>query len=73
MSSPDTVNTDPVLIDRSLCKACGICIAFCPKKVLEADESGIAVVAHPEECIKCRMCELRCPDFAVMVRSEGDE
>ncbi len=70
MSSKELSAETPVRIDRSLCKACGICIAFCPKQVLEADEGGIAVVAHPEECIRCRMCELRCPDFAVTVRGD---
>jgi NAD-dependent dihydropyrimidine dehydrogenase PreA subunit len=26
------------------------------------------VVAHPEKCIACRMCELRCPDMAIFVQ-----
>ncbi|MFO7941875.1 MAG: 4Fe-4S binding protein [Bacillota bacterium] len=73
MASSDVETRDPVVIERELCKACGICIAFCPTSVLEADENGIAVVARPDDCILCQMCEFRCPDFAITVRSEEDE
>ena len=60
---------DPVVVvNKRFCKSCGICMHFCPKKVLEADTLGKCVVAHPEKCIKCRQCELRCPDFAIKVR-----
>ncbi len=73
MSSSEVRAEDPVVVDRHLCKACGICIAFCPKSVLGADGDGIAIVERPDECIRCRMCEFRCPDFAIVVRSEEDE
>lgn len=48
------------------CKGCGICVAFCPKNVLEM-EGGKVKVARPEDCIDCKLCELRCPDFAITV------
>lgn len=48
------------------CKGCEICVAFCPKNVLEM-EGGKVRVARPEDCIKCMLCELRCPDFAITV------
>jgi 2-oxoglutarate ferredoxin oxidoreductase subunit delta len=54
-----------VKINREWCKGCGICVAFCPKKVLEMDDDGKAVWAHPENCISCGLCELRCPDIAI--------
>ena len=38
------------------CKGCGICVNFCPKKVLEVTEVG-----------KCGQCEMRCPDYAIFV------
>ncbi len=57
----------PVLVRREWCKGCGICIAMCPKKVLEAEPDGKALVARPEDCIKCEMCEIMCPDFAIRV------
>ena len=49
------------------CKGCGICVAFCPAKVLELDAAGKARVAKPEECINCGFCERHCPDFAISV------
>lgn len=48
------------------CKGCEICVAFCPKNVLEM-EMGKVKVARPEDCNKCMLCELRCPDFAISV------
>jgi 2-oxoglutarate ferredoxin oxidoreductase subunit delta len=54
-------------IDREWCKGCGICVAFCPEKVLELDEDEKAVVVFPEKCTACRLCELRCPDMAIEI------
>lgn len=54
-----------VKINREWCKGCGICVAFCPKEVLEMDDDGKALWAHPENCINCGLCELRCPDIAI--------
>ena len=54
-------------IERSWCKGCGICVAFCPKQVLELDTEGKVSVARPQDCICCQMCELRCPDLAIEV------
>ena len=50
------------------CKACGICIAFCPKKVFERDESGKPVIKRPDDCNGCRFCELHCPDLAITIK-----
>ena len=63
-------NKFKVTIDQRLCKACGICIEFCPKKVLELDKNGKAIVKKEEECIGCKNCEIRCPDFAITVEGE---
>ena len=60
-------------IDREWCKGCGICVAFCPKTVLELDKKEKSVAARIEDCIACRMCELRCPDLAVEVEIEDTE
>ena len=57
-------------INRDWCKCCGICVAFCPKKVLELDSMEKATAARPEDCICCGLCELRCPDLAIEVRTE---
>ncbi|KLU63056.1 NAD(P)H-quinone oxidoreductase subunit I, chloroplastic [Peptococcaceae bacterium CEB3] len=67
-----TENTQ-VIVNHDWCKKCGVCIAFCPKKVLESDELGRVVVARPEECIACRICERLCPDFAINIEVSKDE
>lgn len=60
-------------IDRDWCKGCGICVAFCPKQVLELDDKDKAVAVRIEECIACKMCEWRCPDLAVEVIAEDQD
>ncbi|MGA2331712.1 MAG: 4Fe-4S dicluster domain-containing protein [Syntrophales bacterium] len=54
-----------LLINSQWCKGCGVCVAFCPKRVLALDFMGKAVVARGEDCICCRLCEFRCPDLAI--------
>ena len=53
------------------CKACGICIAFCPKTVIGKDDAGAPEFLHPEDCIGCRFCELHCPDFAITIAEQS--
>ena len=57
-------------INRDWCKGCGICVAFCPTKVLELDEQEKAAGVRLSDCIACRLCELRCPDLAIEVEVE---
>ena len=54
-------------INYKWCKKCGICAAFCPKNVFDRDEDGKPSAARPEDCIGCRLCEMRCPEFALTV------
>lgn len=49
------------------CKQCGICSYFCPQKVLTQTMGHCPVAEHPDACIGCRLCEMRCPDFAIEV------
>jgi 2-oxoglutarate ferredoxin oxidoreductase subunit delta len=49
------------------CKSCGICIAFCPKKIITTDRNGKPVIEDPDQCTGCRFCELHCPDFAISI------
>jgi 2-oxoglutarate ferredoxin oxidoreductase subunit delta len=58
-----------IVINRDFCKGCGICVSFCPKKVLELDEHEKAVARRPENCSACRVCELRCPDLAIEMKA----
>lgn len=56
-----------ITIKHARCKGCGICIAFCPKKVLALDELSKVQIVNAEACIACGQCELRCPDYAIFV------
>ena len=61
-----------IIHNHELCKACGLCIEYCPVKGIEADILGKAQFTHPERCIGCRKCVYYCPDFANWVE-ELDE
>lgn len=52
------------------CKGCGICVEFCPKKVLIVNKYEKVEVANADACIQCRQCEMRCPDFAIFVKKQ---
>ena len=59
------------IINSEWCKGCGICVHFCPKKVLQIDTKGKAFAAQPEDCICCRLCEFMCPDLAIEIMTES--
>jgi 2-oxoglutarate ferredoxin oxidoreductase subunit delta len=42
-------------------------VAYCPRNVLALDEDGKVTAPRLEDCIYCKLCELRCPDFAIEV------
>jgi len=58
-------------INTSWCKGCGICVAFCPKKILKLN-NGKVQIADPENCLTCGLCENLCPDFAIYLVQEGE-
>jgi 2-oxoglutarate ferredoxin oxidoreductase subunit delta len=55
------------------CKACGICVAFCQPQTLRAGPGGVPLVVDLEACTLCMLCELRCPDFAIVVEEQRQE
>ena len=57
-------------LETKYCKGCGICVEFCPKKVLQLDEMGKIFIAAEENCISCGQCGLRCPDYAIWLVNE---
>lgn len=66
-----------VIIDSEKCKACQLCIEFCPKKCLgigdELNSRGFhpAAVLVPANCTGCRICALMCPDVCIEVYRDG--
>lgn len=56
-----------ITINRKWCKGCGICVDFCPKVVYERDEVGKPRIINIDKCTGCRLCEYRCPDFAIRI------
>jgi len=65
-----------VIIDENRCKGCWYCIEYCPTKVLEVSEKLNEKGYHPPKlveeppnkvCIACHLCEIFCPDFAIVV------
>ena len=62
-----------VNIDERYCKGCFLCIHYCPKKIIgkSAKINGkgytLPYVVNPEECSKCKTCELVCPDLVITV------
>ena len=58
-------------IDPERCKACGLCMHFCPNRCLEHSPEFNTAGYHParqvnpERCTGCRQCVLMCPDVAI--------
>lgn len=66
-----------VTIESEVCKGCGLCVASCPKDVLELDKDSLnakgynpATVRDIDACIACAMCAIICPDSAIKVEKE---
>lgn len=49
-------------------KSCEICVRACPEYCLAMDDVDRLEVVRAETCTGCRLCELLCPDFAIVVR-----
>jgi len=63
-------------VNEDWCKGCNICIERCPVEALEpSDKLNKRGVRPPKlkqvnECNDCRLCELLCPDMAIIVVPE---
>lgn len=62
-----------ITVNMSRCKRCGICIEFCPVKLFDKGFDGAPIPTRIERCTGCKLCELRCPDFAIKVEGNRDE
>lgn len=65
-----------IIIDEQYCKGCGLCMHYCPKQILKKSERRNAkgyvppMAAAPEQCSKCRTCELICPELAITLEGK---
>lgn len=62
-----------VTVFPNWCKGCDLCVELCPVNMLQLGPGGRVVVAHPDRCTACRVCELHCPDFAIVVTDIGPQ
>ena len=56
-----------ISVNTKLCKSCGICADFCPKNVYDFTIGYPPVANREASCIGCKICEMKCPDFAIEV------
>lgn len=62
-----------VIFFYNWCKACGLCSALCPKKIIKPDPLGSPYIDDMDTCIGCRFCEIHCPDFAITIKDRHPE
>lgn len=58
-----------VIFFHDWCKSCGLCSAFCTKKIILTNETGQPYIEKMDSCIGCRFCEIHCPDFAITIKN----
>jgi len=66
-----------VRVHAEECKACELCVHFCPKYVLGLDMHSINAMGYhpvtdllPDNCTGCGICALMCPDLVIVVERE---
>jgi 2-oxoglutarate ferredoxin oxidoreductase subunit delta len=65
-----------IVIDETRCKACYLCVEFCPRKVIDIGEHLSVRGVHPavakqlDKCTGCQTCAVMCPDVAIEVYKE---
>lgn len=68
------MKTVTIDIDRARCKACELCISFCPEGVLALSSGEFnalgyqpAIVVKPDACTGCAHCARMCPEAAITI------
>lgn len=73
---PAAQKQNRIRLDEELCKGCGLCRRVCPHQVFSAGErrnrAGYLVpkISKALNCSGCLLCEITCPDLALMVEKE---
>lgn len=76
MKANKTLVNKTLVINSARCKACGLCIHFCPKQALGLGETFNEmgynfVTSDTEKCVRCGTCATICPDVALKVIKEN--
>lgn len=59
---------DKVRIDADLCNGCGVCVAMCPRQILEIDPATeLCKVTDQDRCDLLGGCEFQCPTGAITI------
>ena len=61
------------LVVQSRCTGCNACVEICPTNVFDALAAGPPVIARPDDCQTCFICELYCPVDALYVDPDCDD
>ena len=62
-----------IFIDEDYCKGCNICVELCATDVFEVSEQinikgyYVPIPVRLEKCGGCQICELTCPELAVIL------
>ena len=65
--------TKKLKVDTELCKGCGLCVMYCPRKCLNLSTKFNSAGHHPvelvneEACSSCGNCYIMCPDYAITI------
>jgi len=65
-----------IVINPDYCKGCNICVAVCPKEVLQPSNQisskgyVLPEAVNLKACTFCKLCEIVCPDLAIAVKDK---
>ena len=61
-------------IDYERCKGCAMCVAACPKKIMQISKEKLNLkgynpvdIIDRDACISCAMCATMCPDCVITI------
>ena len=59
----------PPIVDVNYCNGCKQCYNMCPLDIYAWDsKKKVPIVAYPDECSHCGICELDCLQLAIDVQ-----
>jgi NAD-dependent dihydropyrimidine dehydrogenase PreA subunit len=61
------------LVSHERCITCQACVSACPENVFDRRDHAPPVIARPDDCQTCFLCELYCPVDALYVSPLADE